>query len=102
MIARARLKSPTPKATKAHKLEPEERPDDTRDAARWRALFNCPGLRVMTEVVQPHDMWRKEEGYRYLQLAAATHGIGGRMSKPALREFVDYLVKHGKTREVAE
>jgi hypothetical protein len=89
-MQRARL-HPIRKAEKAPAREP---PDDARDAARWRALAACPGLRVMTEAVQPHDAFRKEEGYRYIMLAAATHGSGGRMSRPALIAFVDHLVKH--------
>ena len=78
----------------------EEPADDARDAARWRALASCPGLRVLTTVPQRYSLISKEPGYRYLVLEAATHGYGGdgRMHKPDLLAFADYLIKRRRNK----
>jgi hypothetical protein len=93
-MERARL-NPTSARTPppTDKVEVPEPRDDKRDAARWRALLNCEGLRVLTDTVQPHDGFRHEEHYRYIQFTAASHGTGGRLSRPALIAFVDHLVR---------
>lgn len=73
-----------------------EVPDDRRDAARWRALLNAPGLRVMTTVPQRHA--HLPPGTAYIMLECSSHHDthSSKLHKQPLINFVNAILEEGE------